>query len=146
MDFDTKDDEIIDNRILLISEIKGKVFLPYFVDDLNKTLSLNGCKYTTIKDLINAEYIKPIEQYKNPVLSRFKEAYSLMKHKEKASLPDCLNLAIELSFNSLLNPAIISACKNLDELDIYLDYLSTNELEKFKIFEIKYEFAPVIIS
>ena len=65
-----------------------------------------------------------------------------MREKQNSSLLDALDLGLELAFNSLLNPAIISACKNMDELDIYLDCLESNELEKFHIFNIKYEILP----
>ena len=67
-----------------------------------------------------------------------------MRNKEKASLYKSFDLGIELMWNSLLNPAVITACKNLDELDIYLDYLDSNEIEKFKIFDVKYEIAPMV--
>ena len=83
-----------------------------------------------------------MDKYKNAALARFKEAYNLMRKKENASITSSLDLALELTFNNLLNPAIITACKNLDELDIYLDNLSSNELDKFKIFDIKYEMLP----
>ena len=86
----------------------------------------------------------PLDKYKNPILSRFKEAYGLMKNKEKASFLESLDLAIELSFNSTLNPAVIAACESKTELDIYLDCLYENELEQFKIFDIKYEINPTI--
>ena len=65
-----------------------------------------------------------------------------MKNKERASIIKALSLSLELATNSLLNPAIITACKNLDELDIYLDYLDNDELDKFKIFDVKYELYP----
>ena len=47
-------------------------------------------------------------------------------------------------FNYKLNPIIIAACRNLDELDIYLDCLETNQLYDFKCFEIKFEVLPTI--
>lgn len=65
-----------------------------------------------------------------------------MRKKEKASIIESLSLALELYFNTSLNPAIITACKNLDELDTYLDCLSENALDKFSIFNIKYEILP----
>ena len=74
--------------------------------------------------------------------SRFKEAYNLMRKKEKASVFDSLSLATEVIFNSSLNPAVITACNNLDQLDVYLDCLSSNELDKFNLFNIKYEILP----
>ena len=45
-------------------------------------------------------------------------------------------------FNYDLNPIIIAACRNLDELDIYLDCLLTNQLYDFKCFQIIFEVNP----
>ena len=132
---------IVDNNTLLISEIQNKVFLPYTIADLKQILETNS-SYTTLQDVIDNVYTIPIDNYKNSVKSRFKETYNLMRKKENYSVLDSLNLAIELSFNRLLNPAIITACKNLDELDVYLDCLSSNELDKFNLFKIKYEILP----
>ncbi len=133
--------EICDNNTLLISEIQNKVVLPYSVSELEKELEENT-NYTDLQDIINKKYTIPLDKYKNAALARFKEAYNLMRKKENASITSSLDLALELTFNNLLNPTIITACKNLDELDIYLDYLSSNELDKFKIFDIKYEMLP----
>lgn len=134
--------EIRDNNTLLISEIQNKVVLPFSVSELEKDLEENT-NYTDLQDIINRKYTIPLDKYKNAALARFKEAYNLMRKKEKTSIASSLDLALELTFNNLLNPAIITACKNLDELDIYLDYLSSNELDKFKIFDIKYEMLPI---
>lgn len=137
-DLETK---ICDNNTLLISEIQNKVLLPFSVSELEKELAENR-HYANLQDIIDTKYTIPLDKYKNAALARFKEAYNLMRKKEKASITSSLDLALELTFNNLLNPAIITACKNLDELDIYLDYLSSNELDKFDIFEIKYEMLP----
>ena len=137
----SNENDIIDNPTLLISEIQNKVVLPYTISDLQKHLDSNK-KYSSLQDVIDKIYTVPIDKYKNSLKSRFKEAYNLMRKKEKSSILDSLNLAIELSFNNLLNPAIITACKNLDELDVYLDCLSSNELDKFNLFDIKYEILP----
>jgi len=131
-----------DNNILLISEKENTVFLPYLLSDIKNIFEKNKDKYIDLQDVINKNYIVPLSRFKNPILSRFKEAFYLMKNKENASLPQCLDLALELAFNSLLNPSVIAACKNLDELDIYLDCLNNNELSKFTIFETVYEIAP----
>ena len=48
----------------------------------------------------------------------------------------------EVTFNNSLNPAIITACKSLEELDLYLDCLESNSLDKFEPFDIKYEVLP----
>lgn len=134
--------ELADSDILLISEMQNKIVLPYLISDLEKKLKEKP-NYSSLQDIINKEYTFKLSKFKNATISRFKEAYNLMRKKEKASVVDSLDLALELSFNNLLNPAIILACKNLDELDIYLDCLSSNELDKFSFFKVKYEIAPM---
>ena len=130
-----------DSDTLLISETQSKVVLPYKINDIEKILEKNK-KYSTIQDVIDGEYTFPIDKYKNSSKSRFKEAYNLMRKKEKASVFDSLSLATEVIFNSSLNPAVITACNNLDQLDVYLDCLSSNELDKFNYFKINYEIMP----
>ncbi len=136
-----KSEEMTDSNTLLISETQSKVVLPYKIEDVKKILNENP-KYETLQDVINVEYTLPIDKYKNSSKSRFKEAYNLMRKKEKASIFDSLSVATEMTFNNLLNPAIITACQNLDQLDVYLDCLSSNELDKFNYFKIKYEILP----
>ena len=137
---------IPDNKTLRISEKTGKVYLPYLVEDLKKILEENPDKYSCLKDLINKKYIIPLNYYKNSSYARFKEAYKLIREKEKGSIQQALNLSFELLFNYNLDPAIISACKNQDELDIYLDCLEDNEIEDFYCFDIVYEVMPLIVS
>ena len=134
--------ELTDNDTLLISETQSKVVLPYKIDDVKRILNENPKKYETLQDVINVEYTLPITKYKNSSKSRFKEAYNLMRKKEKASIFDSLSIATEMTFNSLLNPAVITACQNLNQLDVYVDCLSTNELDKFNYFKVKYEILP----
>lgn len=135
------DDGPKDSDTLLISETQSKVVLPYKISDIEKFLDKNK-KYKTIQEVIDGEYTFPIDKYKNSSKSRFKEAYNLMRKKEKASVFDSLSLATEVIFNSSLNPAVITACNNLDQLDVYLDCLSSNELDKFNYFKVKYEIMP----
>ena len=136
-----KSDEMTDSNTLLISETQSKVVLPYKIEDVKKILNENS-KYETLQDVINVEYTLPINKYKNSSKSRFKEAYNLMRKKEKASIFDSLSVATEMTFNNSLNPAVITACENLDQLDVYVDCLSTNELDKFNYFKVKYEVLP----
>ena len=135
------DEQPKDSDVLLISETQGKVVLPYKIEDVEKILDKNK-SYSNIQDVIDGEYTFPIDKYKNSSKSRFKEAYNLMRKKEKASVFDSISLATEVVFNSSLNPAVITACSNLDQLDIYLDCLSSNELDKFNYFKVKYEIVP----
>ena len=78
--------------------------------------------------------------------ARFKEAFNLMRYRENKSFTESLMLGLELMFESNLHPAIISACRNLQELDIYLDCLDDNELEKFSCFKIVYKAMPMLIK
>lgn len=140
-DTNSEKEQIYDNNTLIISEIQNKVVLPYTITDLQKILDANK-RYHTLDEIIDKFYTIPIDNYKNASMSRFKEAYNLMRKKEKASFAESLSLALEVCFNTSLNPAIITACKNLDELDTYLDCLSENVLDKFNIFNIKFEILP----
>ena len=135
------DDEVKDNNTLIISDSNQNVVLPYKVVELEEKLKSNK-KYKTLQDVIKNEYTLPLETFKNPTKSRFREAFQLIKKKEHGSLKEAIELGFELMFQSDLNPAVIAACKDLDELDIYLDCLDDNELDKFSCFKIEYNVPP----
>ena len=132
------------NNCLIISDEDQKVYLPYSFDEVDKKFNSHPNKYESITDLIETEYIKPATIYKNPFTARFREAYKLMRRKQRASIGAALALGIELAFETHLHPAIITACKNLEELDIYLDCLDDNELDKFSCFNIIYKSVPIL--
>lgn len=131
-----------DNKTLIISEEDGKVYLPYTKEDVKQEVLQN--KGTKITDVIENKYILPLDKYKNSIRARFREGYNLMYKKEGKSKKSAILLGIELMFESNLHPAIISACKTLEELDIYLDCLEDNELEKFSCFKIIYKSLPTL--
>ena len=131
-----------DNHTLIISEEDGKVYLPYTKDDIKNEVIQN--KGTKISEVIENNYIFPLDKYKNSIRARFREGYNLMYKKEGKSKRSAILLGIELMFETNLHPAIISACKNLEELDIYLDCLEDNELEKFSCFKIIYKSLPTL--
>lgn len=131
-------DLIYPENTLIISEISKTVLLPYKKSELDNLEDVSVNK----NDLIREKYVVPIEKYKSPALSRFREAFKLMRNIEKKSMIEAIDLGIELSLNSKLHPAIISACRNLNELDIYLDYLDSNQTDKFNCFSIKFEITP----
>ena len=145
-DDDDEDDDDIDlmkdNDTLIISEEDNQVILPYKLAEVERQYKKNKKKYSSVKDLIQNEYIIPTENFKNPIKSRFREAYQLIKKKEHGHLKEAIELGFELMFQSNLNPAVIAACKNLKELDIYLDCLDDNELDKFSCFNIVYNVPP----
>lgn len=136
---------LIENT-LVISEKDGCVTLPYKISELKKILKKEPEKYDSLSDIVQALYTIPIKNYKYSAISRFKEAYKLITQREHGSKKDALNLAAELFSNYSLHPAIITACKNLNELDIYLSCLEYNELEDFHFFKIIYEALPTVIK
>lgn len=131
-----------DNKTLVISEEDGKVYLPYTKAEVKENMVQNKGK--KISELIEENYIMPLDKFKNSMRARFREGYKLMHEREGKSKKSAFMLGIELMFESNLHPAIISACKNLEELDIYLDCLEDNELEKFSCFKIIYKSLPTL--
>lgn len=131
-----------DNNTLVISEEDGKVYLPYSKEEIKNEILQN--KGTKISEVIQEKYIYPLDKYKNAIRARFREGYNLMYRKEGKSRRSAVLLGLELMFETNLHPAVISACKNLEELDIYLDCLEDNELEKFSCFKIIYKSLPML--
>lgn len=131
---------------LVISETKQTVFLPYTFSELEQIFSANRNKFSSYEEIIQSHYVIPLSFFKNTSISRFKEAFKLIKNKENLSTKDGVGLGVELFFNYNLHPAIIAACRNIDELDIYLDYLENNEMYKFDCFNIVFEVAPTIVA
>lgn len=134
----------MDNNVLIISEKDQKAYLPYRYSDVEKIYKDSKNQYYSTEDVINNLYILPLNRFKNAPISRFRETLNLVIHKEKASIISALDLGLELMFKYELNPIIIAACRNLDELDIYLDCLDENQLFDFRCFEIRFEVAPSI--
>ena len=53
----------------------------------------------------------------------------LLRERENYSFVDAVAIATEMMKKRFLHPAVISACRTLNELDVYLDCLDKNELE-----------------
>ena len=124
----------MDSNVLIVSEKDQKAYLPYKYKDIENFLNLFPNKYKTSKEVIEDIYIVPLDKFKNAPLSRFR----------KGSIIKAFDLGLELMFKYNLNPIIVSACRTLDELDIYLDCLDENELFDFKCFEVRFEVCPNI--
>ena len=144
------DNEILSNfyleKSLIISEFQQKVFLPFTINEIKELLLSNSSEYKTIQSVIDYLYTRPLDDYKFSAISRFKEAYKLVTEKEKGSKLKAIGLGVELFFNYNLHPAIITACKSLNELDIYLACLEDDTLDDFQFFDIKYEIPPAIVN
>ena len=125
---------------LIISEDKKFAVLPYFTEELIEHFSDNPEKYTSLKDIIDKEYTFSLDEInKNISSSRFKESFSLAKQKSNLSLVKATSFAYEISSHDKLNPIIIKACKNVDELNDYINCLENDNLNNFKHFKILYE-------
>lgn len=129
----------MDNNVLIISEKKQKAYLPYKYKEVEKIHKNSNNKYNSIIEVIQDLYVLPLKKFKNSLIARFRETFNLIIHKENGSVIRALDLALELMFKYNLNPIIIAACRNLDELDMYLDCLDENELFDFKCFQIRFE-------
>lgn len=129
---------------LVISEVQQRVILPYNINTVKDILLNDPQGYSSLQGVINKLYTKSIDYYRFSAISRFKEAYKLVREKEKGSKVKALGLAFELFLNYNLHPAIITACKSLDELDVYLACIEDNTLEDFHFFDIKYEIPPTV--
>ena len=136
----------LQENTLIISETTGLVTLPYKLTDLRKELRTNPDKYSSLSDVVLSKYTKPLSSYKFSAFARFREAYKLIIEREKGTKKDALNLATELFSNLNLHPAIITACKTQNELDVYLSCLEYNELEDFHFFKIVYDAFPVKVK
>lgn len=134
---------LVDNT-LVISEIRNQVILPYSLENVKLYFKNHPDEFTSIEDCIKKRYTFPLSSFKPASIARFREAYTLVRKKEKGTKLNALSLAFELLVNYNLHPAIIAACKSIDELDIYLACLEENDLENFNFFNIKYEIPPVI--
>jgi hypothetical protein len=135
-----------DNNKLIISEKQQKAYLPFFYSEVQRIYKNSNNLYQTLQDVVDDLYIVPLSKFQNSAISRFRESFHLIRNKENGSITKALDLGLELMFKYELNPIIIAACRNLDELDIYLDCLEENELYDFSCFEIKFEVMPQLIK
>ena len=123
---------------LIISEKDQKVYLPFTMNRIYDILQYDN-NYSSITEIISKVYTRPLGIYKHAARARFREAYDLIINKEHGTKKQALDLGLELMFNSSLHPAVITACKSLDELDVYLSCLEYNELQDFKFFKVEYD-------
>lgn len=138
--------EPYDSNILIVSEKDQKAYLPFFYSEVMALYKNSNHPYATLQDVVNDCYVLPLNRFQNSIMARFKEAFRLVRVKDHGSITKALDLALEVMFKYELNPIIIAACRNLEELDIYLDCLEENQLNDFKCFEIRFETSPKIAS
>lgn len=138
------DGNIQNNNTLIISERDNKVFLPYTVSEIQSYMEKYPKEYKSLEYVINKEFILPLDYYtKHPSLARFREAYSLIRDREAKSVFDALKYALNIMFKYDLNPAIISACKTEEALNLYIECLENKDLSKFNLFKIEFRLNPL---
>lgn len=135
-----------DNNVLVVSEKEQKAYLPFFYAEIQEELRNSKSSYSTLQEVVDDLYVVDLARFKNSAISRFKESFRLIRKKENGSITKALDLGLELMFKTDLNPIIIAGCRNLEELDIYLDCLEENELSAFTCFTIKFEVMPQLIK
>ncbi len=134
------EDPIDNNETLLISEKQDKVYLPYTIDELEEYARCYPAEYPSLETVVKQEYMIELSSlYKNPVHARFSETYYLIKRREGKNFIIALIYAFIFVGKSELNPAVIAACKNKNELIEYMNCLNKNKLDDFKHFKIVYD-------
>ena len=134
--------EPYDNNTLVVSEKEQKAYLPFFYSKVKEIYQNSKNIYETLQDVVDNLYVIPLDKFKNSAISRFRESFYLVRNKENGSVSKAIDLGLELMFKYELSPIIIAGCRNLEELDIYLDCLEENEVQDFPCFEIKFEVMP----
>ncbi len=134
-----------EENTLLISEKQGKVYLPFTISELNELYNKQPDNYDDLESVLEEHFVLELTHFKNAPLARFKESFKLAR-RENMPLLSAFDLGMELMFSYNLHPAIITACKDSDELDIYLDYLDENKTTHFKCFNIVFDAAPLVIK
>ena len=141
---ETNKKDIQSKDTLIISEKDNKVFLPYTVSEIQSYMEKYPKEYKSLEYVINKEFILPLDYYtKHPSLARFREAYSLIRDREAKSVFDALKYALNIMFKYDLNPAIISACKTEEALNLYIECLENKDLSKFNLFKIEFRLNPL---
>ena len=112
-------DDYASKDSLIISEITGEVTLPF------------------------SHTVVDINEFKNPISSRFREGYKLSRERENENVLISISIGLKLCFKSEIHPAIIRACRDFDDLDTYLFYLDNNQAEYYPNFKILYKTYPV---
>lgn len=133
-----------DNKSLLVSEKTGKIYLPYKKSDLLKYMEKNPTSYNSLQDVVKKEFILPFKVFKNQSSkTRFSETFNLLKNRDDHNFVKSVSYAFKVANKRNLNPVIISACKDKQELESYISCLDTNNLKNFKSFDIIYEINPL---
>lgn len=123
-------------KTLFINEYNNTAILPYSILDLEEYFSDNPEKYSSLHDIIDQEYTVSLNNYVNNSITRFKETYKLAKSKSNLSVLESLNFAKKVFNIDNVQPVVIAACSNIEELSSYIDCLENDNLNSFEYFKI----------
>ena len=135
--------EVFDNNVLRISEIDKKIYLPYTVEEVKEVLNDSG-KYSSEQEVVENYFTIPTTTYMNFFTGRYKEVVSLISRTQNCEVGKMF--ALGQMFNSKVHPAIIRSCRTMNDYYYYLKCLENNNLEDFKLFDIKYEVPPTQVK
>jgi len=135
--------KIFDNNVLRISEIDKKIYLPYTIEEVKEVLNDSG-KYNSEQEVVENYFTIPTTTYMNFFTGRYKEVVSLISRTQNCEVGKMF--ALGQMFNSKVHPAIIRSCRTMNDYYYYLKCLENNNLEDFKLFDIKYEVPPTQVK
>lgn len=135
---------VSDNKTLIISERLEEIYLPYKKSELLTYVENNPKTYKSLEDVVKQEFTLPFQFFKNQSSkSRFSETYKLLKDRDDQGFIKAVSYAFKIATKRNLNPVIIAACKSKFELESYVYYLDSNNLNNFRFFDIIYEVNPL---
>ena len=125
-----------EENVLYISYKNEYARLPYSTEDIERIFSESPEKYSSIKDIIDKEYTVSLKNYKINSSSVYDECYNIAKNIEGYNSLKAIKYASSIKRVANANPLVIRACKNIENIDLYIKCLSENKLEDFKLFKI----------
>lgn len=121
---------------LVINKKSGIAILPYSISDLDELFLNDPEKYSSIQDIIDQEYTVRLKDFENSSITRYKEAFKLAKDKSNYSFSQAANFAKVFLVENEISSLIIASCKNVEELEFYIECLNNNKLNDFHYFKI----------
>ena len=121
---------------LIINKKLGIAILPYSIPDLDELFLNDPEKYSSIQDIIDQEYTVKLKDFENSSITRYKEAFKLAKDKSNYTFSQAANFAKIFLIENEITSLIIASCKNVEELEFYIECLNNNKLNDFHCFKI----------
>lgn len=121
---------------LIIDNNLGIAILPYSISDLDEVFLDDPENYSSIQDIIDKEYTVKLKDFENTSIIRYKEAFKLAKEKSNYTFSQAATFAKRFLVENEISSLIIASCKNVNELEFYIECLNNNDLNNFHYFKI----------